>query len=683
MSSCAKAVLAFLAATGGWQSSVDEAAARGNAIALIARVSDGQVVAARNRKLADDTMALPGSAIKPFVLAALIDAGALPPHADWVCTQHLAIGGHNLACTHPKSATPLDPVAALAYSCNQYFAHFAGQIAPDRLRAALTAYGFEAQLAASSDDLRLQALGETDVRISPTLLLAAYRKLAMARRENRAALRPVFAGMEASTEYGTSRGASIPGWRIAGKTGTGPEFGWFAGYAPADRPEWVFVVAVPRGSGSGDAAPLAHDILSRFRSAPDPRLVNVEGHTYALDDYVAGVLAGEAATYRTPQALRAMAIAARTYAVHFRGRHQADGYDFCALTHCQSFKPNAITPAERDAADSTSGELLWYQGSPAAAYYTQDCGGKTEAGGEPYLPARDDPACTRKGRLQWSSEIPLGDLSRALGQPVAMVEVLARTPSNRAATLRLSPSRTMPAADFRLAAGRVLGWNLLRSDLYSVRLSNGRAVFTGYGSGHGIGLCQNGAEGMGRTGASDRDILAAYYPGAIVGLTARGLRWRILSGERIDLWTTDESRKTLIPVAESALHGAEARAGWTVPGRIKLMVFPTVDTFRNATGESGVVLAATRGTLIRAQPSLDDATLRHEIWHAVIESRVPPNVPGWFREGLALLMSQTDPRTPERAAAQARTRQLIARYGEKEVLAWASGKPAPSGVLAQ
>ena len=681
--SCAKALLAFLALAGGWQAAVDESAnAHDNAIALVARVSDGQIVAARNRTLAENTLAFPGSAIKPFVLAALIDAGTLPAHPDWVCTQRLNIAGHNLACTHPKSATPLDPVSALAYSCNQYFAHFAGQLPPERLRSALSTYGFDAQLAVSSDDLRLQALGEIDVRISPARLLSAYRRLALARRENRPSLRPVFAGMEASAEYGTSRGASVPGWRIAGKTGTGREYGWFAGYAPADRPEWVLVVAIPRGSGSGDAAPLAHEILARFHSAPDPRQVNVEGHLYSLDDYVAGVLAGEAGTYRTSQALRAMAIAARTYAARFRGRHQADGYDFCSLTHCQSFKPAAVTPAERDAADATSGELLWYRGSPAEAYYTQDCGGKTEAGGESYLPSRDDAACTRKGRLQWSAEIPLADLSRAFGEPVSTVEVLSRTPSNRAATVRISSSRTIAASDFRLSLGRVLGWNLVRSDLYSVRLSGGRAIFTGYGSGHGIGLCQKGAEGMARSGASDRDILAAYYPGTVIGLTTRGLRWHILSGERIDFWTTDDSRKSLIATGEAALRGAEGRAGWSVPGRIRLMLFPSVETFRDATGESGGVLAATRGTLIRAQPSLDDATLRHEIWHAVIESRVPANLPDWFREGLALIMSGTDPRSAERAAAQSRVRQLISRYGEKEVLAWVSGKPAPKGALA-
>src|SRR5262249_1947464 len=151
------------------------------------------------------------------------------------------------------------------------------------------------------------------------------------------------------------------------------------------------------------------------------------GQIYSLDDYVAGVLAGEAATYRSPQALRAMSIAARTYAVRFRGRHAADGYDFCSLTHCQNFKPHAVTQALRDAAFDTSGELIWYQGMPAAAYYSQDCGGTLEASSEPYLRSRPDNACTRKGRLQWSANIPFTDLARALNTPVTTVEILSRT----------------------------------------------------------------------------------------------------------------------------------------------------------------------------------------------------------------------------------------------------------------
>lgn len=670
-------LFASLGWAASWQSAVDGAMAGRSGTAVVVSAADGRVVAVRKAEIAATA---PGSAIKPFTLAALIDAGVLPARADWICLGHLNIDGHNLACTHPKSAAPLDAVSALAYSCNEFFAHFAAAIPPARLRAVLAGYGFEVT---GAGDVRLMALGEAGVRITPLRMAAAYRKLALAQRENRVSLQPVFRGMEASAVYGTARGASIEGWPIAGKTGTGPEYGWFAGYAPANHPEWVLVVAVPKGAGSGDAAPLAHEILSRYRQVTLTGFVNVEGHVYALEDYVAGVLAGEAATYGQPQALRAMAIAARTYAVRFRGRHGAEGFDFCSLTHCQNFKPAAVTAAMREAVETTAGEMVWYQGAPAETYYGQDCGGVTEAGGEPYLIGRADAACQRMGRKQWSAEIALSDIGKALGERVTTVEIAGRTGSGRAQSVRISAGRVLGATDFRLGVGRALGWNLVRSDLYSVTVRNGRAVFSGYGAGHGIGLCQNGAEAMARGGASDREILATYYPGTAVGLTARALRWRVVSGERVELWSTNDGDTRWIAIAEPALRGAEARAGWTVARRVKLMIYPSVETFRNATGESGAVLASTRGTVIRAQPSIDAATVRHEIWHAVIESQAPSNLPDWFREGLAIAMSDAGGHSAERSAALQRVRRLIARYGEKEVLAWAGGKAAPAGTFSQ
>jgi stage II sporulation protein D len=231
--------------------------------------------------------------------------------------------------------------------------------------------------------------------------------------------------------------------------------------------------------------------------------------------------------------------------------------------------------------------------------------------------------------------------------------------------------------------GRTLGWSLIRSDLYSVKLAGNRAVFSGYGSGHGIGLCQNGAISMAQHGASDREILAFYYPGTAVGLTARGLRWRIYSGERVDLWTTDEKQQRWIAVAEAALRATEARAHFAVASRVRLQLFPSVETYRNGTGESGDVLASTRGAVIRGHSAIDAATLRHEVWHVLIESRAPRTLPDWFREGLALTMSDTDPGSAERTLARGRVRRLIAQYGEKTVLGWVGGLPVPKGAFAK
>ena len=67
--------------------------------------------------------------------------------------------------------------------------------------------------------------------------------------------------------------------------------------------------------------------------------------TVPLEEYVAGVLAGESAGFRSAQSLAAMAVAVRTYAVRFQGRHKPEGYDFCDTTHCQDL---ASAPSPRD-----------------------------------------------------------------------------------------------------------------------------------------------------------------------------------------------------------------------------------------------------------------------------------------------------------------------------------------------
>ena len=75
-----------------------------------------------------------------------------------------------------------------------------------------------------------------------------------------------------------------------------------------------------------------------------------------------------------------MAVAARTYAMHFGSRHAMEGFDFCDTTHCQDLRIAGIDAHLRSIAEATAGEVLWYDGEPAATYYHANCGGTTEDG---------------------------------------------------------------------------------------------------------------------------------------------------------------------------------------------------------------------------------------------------------------------------------------------------------------
>jgi len=119
------------------------------------------------------------------------------------------------------------------------------------------------------------------------------------------------------------------------------------------------------------------------------------------------------------------------------------------------------------------------------------------------------------------------------------------------------------ASSFRFAVGRELGWNTIRSDNYAVHSVNGQAVFDGTGSGHGVGLCQDGAEAMGRAGRSYGEILDFYYPGTMVGINGQGLHWRRLSGEMISMLTTQpDNDRPALSAADRLLHSLAIRTGW-------------------------------------------------------------------------------------------------------------------------
>jgi cell division protein FtsI/penicillin-binding protein 2 len=193
------------------------------------------------------------------------------------------IAGRELDCTHPASTEPLDAVAALAYSCNFYFATVAHDLRNTRLvetfvRAGLASLSGFSTVEASGqivaptglETRELFALGEANILVTPLELLAAYRWLALV-KDLPSTIRD---GLEAAVTYGTGRLAGAPGIRVAGKTGTsldpaaGQAHAWFVGYAPTQAPRVVIVVFLEQGTGGRDAAPVAGALFRAALPAP-------------------------------------------------------------------------------------------------------------------------------------------------------------------------------------------------------------------------------------------------------------------------------------------------------------------------------------------------------------------------------------------------------------------------------
>ncbi len=236
-----------------------------------------------------------------------------------------------------------------------------------------------------------------------------------------------------------------------------------------------------------------------------------------LEDYVAGVVSGEMPASFPPEALKAQAVAARSYALTRRIDARAAGRRWdvgtSVLSQVWSERPGA---AARAAAEATSGEVLVAGMEPVEAYFHAVCGGRTEGGlaalgrDLPYLASVECRRCDDAPGARWTLRVSARELARAAGlRGVATAARIAtRTATGRAERVEVEASgRTaaIPAVDLR----RRLGLERLRSLAFEVSSAEGAFDFVGRGRGHGAGLCQWGAPGLAR----DREILARYYPG--------------------------------------------------------------------------------------------------------------------------------------------------------------------------
>jgi stage II sporulation protein D len=373
--------------------------------------------------------------------------------------------------------------------------------------------------------------------------------------------------------------------------------------------------------------------------------------TLPSERYVAAVLTAEAAPSEPPASLRALAIAVRSYALTRKA-------DLTDSTSTQTLRLGPISPAIAAAVRDTAGETLWFHTQQVPAFFTQSSGGTTESSSaawsgppQPWLPTQPDPASDR-APSQWHTEISLTDLRTALARegfplksPIRSITVARRTPSGRAARILLTTESAplgIPANTFRFAIGRALGWNRLRSDLYTVHLAGQTALFEGRGYGHGVGLSQSGARTLALEGRDTNLILHTYFPGAEVRITPTDTGWQTHEATGWTLITTALS-PSLLKTGDLAWQKALTLIHPATPVHPEVRLYPTVPLFRSVTGEPGWTLAATRGDRIALQPAAlknPGNLLLHEFLHVLVEHESTANLPLWFREGLVEALAE-------------------------------------------
>ena len=160
--------------------------------------------------------------------------------------------------------------------------------------------------------------------------------------------------------------------------------------------------------------------------------------------------------------------------------------------------------------------MLLHDGQPATVFYSALCGGKSELASELWPGAVDyvSSAADRhgvRGEPGWSSEVRVEQLERALRDAWRIAAGGCATSGCFSATRRAAcrgcgskgsrPTRS-PGNDFRMAVGRVAGWQLIKSTAFDVRRTGSGYRFRGRGFGHGVGLCVIGAGNRAAAGAS-------------------------------------------------------------------------------------------------------------------------------------------------------------------------------------
>jgi stage II sporulation protein D len=266
-----------------------------------------------------------------------------------------------------------------------------------------------------------------------------------------------------------------------------------------------------------------------------------------LEPYLAGVVGAEMPSYWEPQALQAQAVAARTYCWSLKERVTAGRHwDIRRTEGHQVYRGLAAESAPVwEAVKDTTGVVLVAPAGPNGietvfpAYYSAICGGHTESGTGVFgdsssaLAAVDCPFCedtARKDHFCWPPvQLEKRRATELLSRHYTSLKALD-------AVDRIEPSRQSTYPGFsRITQFRLVGSNgrtetVRAEDLRLVLDPSGRKIRStcfqvsdtgeswtfvgGRGWGHGVGMCQTGAQGMARRGWVAADILQHYYPGS-------------------------------------------------------------------------------------------------------------------------------------------------------------------------
>jgi stage II sporulation protein D len=262
-----------------------------------------------------------------------------------------------------------------------------------------------------------------------------------------------------------------------------------------------------------------------------------------IEEYLKGVLPSEMPAKWPLEALKAQAIAARSYALSVMAERTNEDFHVDDTVDHQVFQMQNFTGASYElqqkiltAIQETKGmHLTNSKGEPYRTYFHSDCGGTTEEPKNIWGLHQNngtvvDERCQLNPISAWQTEINKTEIEAKLidimklqpGAKLSAMTVASSTDSGRVHELLIHFLNSSGAEDFRAISGqdfrRTFGFNRVKSTNFEMTFNNKTLLLKGRGHGHGAGMCQKGARFMALAGAKSLEIIKRYYPRANIKL---------------------------------------------------------------------------------------------------------------------------------------------------------------------
>lgn len=250
-----------------------------------------------------------------------------------------------------------------------------------------------------------------------------------------------------------------------------------------------------------------------------------------LEDYLVGVVAAEMPAAFEEEALKAQAVAARTY-TFYKAKTSAHAEDVCTdSAHCQAYLTDEDMKLHwgndyefyldkiKTAVSSTKGEHLTYNQEPAMAVFHSMGGGKTENSEDvwgstiPYLISVESPGEDAATNYETTLTVTFDEFKNAILAQYPTASINSFSDISQPTLTEGGHVKSMVIGSAVISGTQMRTLFNLRSTKFSLSFEGENIVFHVTGYGHGVGMSQYGANAMAKEGKSYKEILSHYYPG--------------------------------------------------------------------------------------------------------------------------------------------------------------------------